>query len=183
MWINPLVLDSLKSWSGLMKSFWTKFSSSSLCGLLPCLNTCRVVLPWSLHQILPPGSCPVWVPVWTSFDDEQWYGSVSQINPFLPNLLWLWCFITAIDKRSSYPVPWWQATTPVNWLCWLYPGRVWGGTKKVGAYHPSHNSFIWNLTHTHKDQQGCVATALVCGFTGKTNDSLYHLAFLSWGLS
>jgi hypothetical protein len=31
--------------------------------------------------------CPVWVPVLTSFGDEQQYGSVSWINPFLPNLL------------------------------------------------------------------------------------------------
>ena len=27
--------------------------------------------PWPLHQRLPPGSCPVWVPVLTSFSDEQ----------------------------------------------------------------------------------------------------------------
>jgi hypothetical protein len=34
-----------------------------------------------------PASWPAWVPVLTSFGDEQQYGSVSQINPFLPNLL------------------------------------------------------------------------------------------------
>ena len=28
-------------------------------------------LPWPLHQLLPPGSCPVEVPVLTSFSDEQ----------------------------------------------------------------------------------------------------------------
>ena len=38
--------------------------------------------PWPLHQLLPPGSCPVCVPVLTSFSD----GSVSQINPFLSKL-------------------------------------------------------------------------------------------------
>jgi hypothetical protein len=27
--------------------------------------------PWPLHQLLPPGSCPVRVPVLTSFGDEQ----------------------------------------------------------------------------------------------------------------
>jgi hypothetical protein len=43
--------------------------------------------PWSLHQLLPPSCCPVWVPVLTSFGDEQQCGSVSWINPFLPNLL------------------------------------------------------------------------------------------------
>jgi hypothetical protein len=41
--------------------------------------------PW--HQLLPPGSCPVWVPVLTSFGHEQQCGNVSWINPFLPNLL------------------------------------------------------------------------------------------------
>jgi len=40
---------------------------------------------WPLYQLLPPGSCPVCVPLLTSFND----GSVSQINPFLPNLLFV----------------------------------------------------------------------------------------------
>jgi hypothetical protein len=26
--------------------------------------------PWPLHQLLPPGSCPVGVPVLTAFDKE-----------------------------------------------------------------------------------------------------------------
>lgn len=43
------------------------------------------ILPWLLHQLLPPGSCPVWVPIMTSFSVEQWWGSVSPINPFLPH--------------------------------------------------------------------------------------------------
>jgi hypothetical protein len=43
--------------------------------------------PWPLHQLLPPSSCPVWVPLLTSFDDEQQCGSVSRINFFFPNLL------------------------------------------------------------------------------------------------
>jgi hypothetical protein len=34
-----------------------------------------------------PTFWPAWVPVLTSFIDEQQYGSVSWINPFLPNLL------------------------------------------------------------------------------------------------
>jgi hypothetical protein len=34
-----------------------------------------------------PASWPAWVPVLTSFGDEQQCGSVSGINPFLPNLL------------------------------------------------------------------------------------------------
>jgi hypothetical protein len=35
----------------------------------------------------PPGFCPVWVTVLTSFNDEQQRGSVSLINYFLHNLL------------------------------------------------------------------------------------------------
>jgi hypothetical protein len=31
-------------------------------------------------------SWPAWVPVLTSFGDEQQYGSVRWVNPFLPNL-------------------------------------------------------------------------------------------------
>ena len=38
------------------------------------------------HQPLPPSSYSVWVPVLTSFDDEQCCGCVSQINPFLPQV-------------------------------------------------------------------------------------------------
>jgi hypothetical protein len=34
-----------------------------------------------------PASWPAWVPVLTSFGDEQQCGHVSWINPFLPNLL------------------------------------------------------------------------------------------------
>lgn len=52
--------------------------------------------PWPLHQLLPPGFCPVWIPVLTSFSDKQQCGSVSWINPFFPRLLWSWGFITAI---------------------------------------------------------------------------------------
>ena len=40
----------------------------------------------SVASASAPASCPVWVPGLTSFDDKQQYGSVSQINPVLPNL-------------------------------------------------------------------------------------------------
>ena len=52
--------------------------------------------PRPLHQLLPPGSCPAWVPVLTSFDHKLWSGSIRQINPFLPELLWSWCFVIAL---------------------------------------------------------------------------------------
>jgi hypothetical protein len=38
--------------------------------------------PWSLYQLLPPDSFPVWVPVLTSFDDKEWCGSISKIKCF-----------------------------------------------------------------------------------------------------
>jgi hypothetical protein len=41
----------------------------------------------SMASASAPAFWPAWVPVLTSFGDEQQYGSVSQINPFLPNLL------------------------------------------------------------------------------------------------
>jgi hypothetical protein len=43
--------------------------------------------PQPLHQLLPPGSSPICIPVLTSFNDGLQCGNVSQINPFLPNLL------------------------------------------------------------------------------------------------
>ena len=58
-----------------------------LCSIRTRLSSCgkeasKQRLPWSLYQILLSGSCSVWIPVLTSLDDEQWYGGVSQINPF-----------------------------------------------------------------------------------------------------
>jgi hypothetical protein len=41
----------------------------------------------SMASASAPAFWPAWVPVLTSFSDEQQHGSVSQINPFLPNLL------------------------------------------------------------------------------------------------
>ena len=52
--------------------------------------------PWTLHQFLTHSFCPAWIPVLNSFDDAQCCGSIRQINPFLPSLLWSWCSITAI---------------------------------------------------------------------------------------
>lgn len=48
--------------------------------------------PWPLHQLMLLGSCLAWVPVLTSFSDKQWYGSLTQINPFLPRLLLVMVF-------------------------------------------------------------------------------------------
>ena len=44
------------------------------------------------------GFLAVWVPVLTSFHDEQ---CVNQINPFLSKLLWAWCFIKAIETLTK----------------------------------------------------------------------------------
>jgi hypothetical protein len=41
----------------------------------------------SMASASAPAFWPAWVPVLTSFGDEQQHGSVSWINPFLPNLL------------------------------------------------------------------------------------------------
>jgi hypothetical protein len=62
--------------------------------------------PWPLHKLLPPGSCHVWVLVLTSFNEELWCGSVSQINPFLPKMLCSWCFTMAVEplRLSLLPV-------------------------------------------------------------------------------
>jgi hypothetical protein len=41
--------------------------------------------PWPLHQLLPPGSCPVFVSSLTSFSDEERYGNVSQRSKPFPS--------------------------------------------------------------------------------------------------
>lgn len=47
--------------------------------------------PW----LLSPSSCSVRVPILTSFSDELWGRSVSQINPSSPTCFWSRCFMTA----------------------------------------------------------------------------------------
>lgn len=34
-------------------------------------NSQQATPPWPLHQLLPPGSCPVWAPVLIFFDDSD----------------------------------------------------------------------------------------------------------------
>ena len=41
----------------------------------------------SMASASAPASWPAWVPILTSFGNEQMYGSIHSINPFLPNLL------------------------------------------------------------------------------------------------
>lgn len=55
-------------------------------------------IPQCLHQLSPPGACPVLVLVLISFSNKQHYGSVSQTSPFLPNMLWSWCFFTSTES-------------------------------------------------------------------------------------
>ena len=47
--------------------------------------------PWPLRQFLPPGSCPVRVPVFAAFG-ELLHRTVSEVNPFLPKLLLVMVF-------------------------------------------------------------------------------------------
>ena len=69
-----------------------------------------------IMQIKPVSTNPSWsmcisscLQVPALIDDEVQHGRASQINPFLPSLLWLWCFITAIvnprQLAFSYSVP------------------------------------------------------------------------------
>jgi len=52
-----------------------------------------------LHQLLLLGSCPVLVSFLTSFNDKQWCGSISEINPFFRNVL----LVMAFYDSSSNP--------------------------------------------------------------------------------
>ena len=52
-----------------------------------------------LHQLLPPGSCPVVVLMLASYDGELWCGSASWINPLLHTLL----LVMVFHRRSSSP--------------------------------------------------------------------------------
>ena len=96
----------------------------------------RSTSPWLLHPLLSPSSCPVWVPVLTSFGDEQQCGSVSWINLLFPNLLlghdvcagaesltktWLLLCLTLHYLNLDF-CPWssWMHLLDWCWLCsWL----------------------------------------------------------------
>ena len=71
----------------------------------------------SMTSASAPASWPAWVPVLTSFGDEQQHGSVSRINPFLPNLLLghdVCAGIETLTKRNWYQ-EWGIPVTP--WPC------------------------------------------------------------------
>lgn len=58
----------------------------------------------SLHG-LSISSCPTRVPALAAVDNGLLYGTVGEINPFLPEWLWPWCLITEIvtlPKKSGY---------------------------------------------------------------------------------
>jgi hypothetical protein len=59
----------------------------------------------SMASALAPAFWPPWVPVLTSFGDEQHYGSVSWINPFLPTLLLGHDICSGIEILTKTPLP------------------------------------------------------------------------------
>lgn len=58
----------------------------------------------SFHGSAPaPSFLSIWIPVLTSFSNGQWCGSVSQINPFLPNLLLVMVFPPSNRNPKTHP--------------------------------------------------------------------------------
>lgn len=53
--------------------------------------------PWPLHQLLPPGPCPVQVSVLAFFSDGLQCGHIIPISPFLSNFL----LVTVFHHRKS----------------------------------------------------------------------------------
>ena len=95
-------------------------------------------LPWPLHQLLPPGSCLVRVPVLTSLSDGLCCERVSQIHVFLPRCLWSQCFITAIvtltRTPSNYP-----PVCPLIYRFFLFQVRI--------LYCPGWPLSLWPFTY------------------------------------
>ena len=83
-----------------------------------------------------PASWPAWILVLTSFDDEQQCGSVSRINPFLPDLLLghdVCAGIETLTKTGIYPIFWlgclvsWCLGSWVLYIFWILAFyQVWG---------------------------------------------------------
>jgi hypothetical protein len=84
--------------------------------------------PWPLHQLLSLDSCSVWVPVLISFNDGLHCGSVSQINPFIPKLLWGWCVIAA--KKPRLREIWFFLVDLLIFLCFFY-SYLWMNEKQI----------------------------------------------------
>jgi hypothetical protein len=74
-----VVLGSIKEHTDRFSAFWLRSSvehAEQASKEHPSMASASASASW-----------PAWVPVLTSFSDEQHHGSVSWINPFLPNLL------------------------------------------------------------------------------------------------
>jgi hypothetical protein len=80
----------------------------------------------SMASASAPASWPTWVPVLISFGDEQQYGSVSRINPFLPNLLFGHDVCAGIETLTKTPGYLPSLPTEGNGFCPIDPvSRHW----------------------------------------------------------
>jgi hypothetical protein len=70
----------------------------------------------SMASASAPAFLPAWVPILTSFGDEQQHGSVSPINPFLPNLLLGHDVCTGIEPLTKTGM---RDRDLLPWLCQL----------------------------------------------------------------
>jgi hypothetical protein len=74
--------------------------------------------PLPLYQLLLPSSCPVWVPVLSSFGDEQQWGSVSL---FSPNCFLVMIFCAGIQTltKTGEVALFWKVLWSNSSLCCL----------------------------------------------------------------
>jgi hypothetical protein len=90
--------------------------------------------PWTLPQLVPFGSFPVWIPVLNSSEDGQWCWRLSQINPSLSKLLVAMGFHWSNSDRNSA-----SFTTAKD-----------AATQASGSRQLEH--IYWRIHHTDKEK-------------------------------
>lgn len=102
------------------------------------------ILPWSLPQFLPTGSCPAWIAALALLSGLT---QLSWINPFLPKLLLVMVFNTEGRKKKGkkFLPSWFISFIPFSSYRTLY--SVWMKTidtlvlcqEKSAIFHLEHN--------------------------------------------
>ena len=102
------------------------------------------------------------VPVLTSFDNEQWYGSISQINSFHPELAWIWCFISAIANLSKITLAGWLQSELKGLTNQLKDYVLRNSCSQRSGNCLSTDGVVW-ITHADTHHNGCTLIWLVRG--------------------
>jgi hypothetical protein len=114
-------------------------------------------------------SAPAWVLVLTSLGDQQQCGSVSWINPFLPNLLLghdVCAAIEILTKTVIFLVCWISRSTGLSWVWWLSPviSKFWRMRQEDHEFKVRLGYRAWYSLKNKQRKRNSVLKIKDCGF-------------------